>query len=78
LEHRFVWCETLTLRKVDQIYLECFEVWCWRRLDMIIWTERVKPEELRRDKKQRNILHTVKEKMEEVWIGHILRRNCLL
>jgi hypothetical protein len=43
---------------------------------MIIWTERVKTEVLHRDKNQKIILHTVKKK--EVWIGHILRRNCLL
>jgi hypothetical protein len=30
-----------TLRKVDQKYLEYFEMWCWRRLE-IIWTDSVK------------------------------------
>jgi hypothetical protein len=43
---------------------------------MIIWTESVKNEVFHRDKQQRNILHTGKKK--EVWIGHILRRNCFL
>jgi hypothetical protein len=27
--------ETGTLRKVDQKYLESFEVWCWRRMEKI-------------------------------------------
>jgi hypothetical protein len=27
--------ETWTLRKVDQQYLERFEMWCWRRMEKI-------------------------------------------
>jgi hypothetical protein len=26
--------ETWTLRKADQKYLESFEMWCWRRMDI--------------------------------------------
>jgi hypothetical protein len=69
--------ETWTLGKVDQKYLESFEMWCWRRLE-IIWTDRVRNEEvLHRVKEERNILHTIKRRKAN-WIGHILRRNCLL
>jgi hypothetical protein len=38
--------ETWTLRKIDQKYLECFEMWCWRRIEKIIWAERVRNEEI--------------------------------
>jgi hypothetical protein len=37
--------ETWTLRKVDQKYLEHFEMWCWRSMEKISWTDRVKNEE---------------------------------
>jgi hypothetical protein len=41
-------------------------------------TNRVRNEELlHRVKKDRNTLHTIKRKKAS-WIGHILRRNCLL
>jgi hypothetical protein len=33
--------ETWILRKVDQIYLESFEIWCWRRMEKISWTDLV-------------------------------------
>ena len=33
--------ENLTLQKVDQKYLESFEMWCWRRMEKISWTDRV-------------------------------------
>jgi len=70
--------QTWTLRAVDQKHLESFEMWCWRRLEKIIWTEHVRNEEvLPRVKEQRYILHEI-SKRKANWIGHILRRNCLL
>jgi len=55
-----------------------FEMWCWRSLGKISWTDRVRNEEvLLRVNEQRNILHEISERKEE-WIGHILRRNCFL
>jgi hypothetical protein len=53
-------------------------MWCWRRMDKISWTDHVRNEEaLLRIKEQRNILHEI-SKRKANWIGHILRRNCLL
>jgi hypothetical protein len=70
--------ETLTLRKLDQKYLESFEMWCWRRMEKISWTDRVNSEAvLHRVKEERNVLHTIRRRKEN-WIGHMLRRNCLL
>jgi hypothetical protein len=70
--------ETWTLWKVDRKYLESFEMWCWRRMEKIIWADRVRNEEvLNRVKEERNIVYTIKRRKAN-WIGHILRRNCLL
>jgi hypothetical protein len=70
--------ETWTLRAVDQKHLESFEMGYWRRMEKISWTDRVRHKEvLLRVKEQRNILHEIR-KQKANWIGHILRRNCLL
>ena len=70
--------ETWTLRATDQKRLESFEMWCWRRMEKISWTDHVRNEEvLLRVNKQRNILHEIRKRKAN-WIGHILRRNCLL
>jgi hypothetical protein len=54
------------------------EISCWRRMEKIRWTDRVNNEAvLRRVKEERNILHTERRRKSK-WIGHILRRNCLL
>jgi len=38
--------ETSTLRAVEQKYLESFEMWCWRRMEKISWTDHVRNEEV--------------------------------
>ena len=70
--------ETWTLRAVDQKHLESFEMWCWRRMEKISWTDHVRNEEvLLRVTEQRNILREISTRKGK-WIGHILHRNCLL
>jgi hypothetical protein len=70
--------ETWTLRAVDQKHLGSFEMWCWKRMEKISWTDHMRNEEvLLRVKKQRNILHEIR-KGKANWVGHILRRYCLL
>ena len=34
------------LRAVDQKHLESFEMWCWRRMENISWTDHMRNEEL--------------------------------
>jgi hypothetical protein len=38
--------ETGTLRSVDQKHVERFEMWYWRRMEKIIWTDHVRNEEV--------------------------------
>jgi hypothetical protein len=50
--------ETWALRAVNQKHLISFEMWCWRRMEKISWTDHVRNEEvLFRVKEQRYILH---------------------
>ena len=47
-------------------------------MEKISWTDHVRNEEvLLRVNGQRNILHEIRKRKAN-WIGHILRRNCLL
>ena len=47
-------------------------------MEKICWTDHVRNEEvLLRVNEQRNILHEIRKRKAN-WIGHILRRNCLL
>jgi hypothetical protein len=63
--------------KVVKLFLK-HPVLNWRRMEKISWTDHARNEEvLLRVKEQRNILHEIR-KGEANWIGHILRRNCIL
>ena len=42
LKQIFVW----TLRQIDQKHLESFEMWYWRRMEKIIWKDRMRNEEV--------------------------------
>jgi hypothetical protein len=70
--------ETWTLRKEEIRRLNALEMWLWRRMEKISWTEKKSNEE---------VLQMVGEKMTLVnaivcrkknWIGHILRHDGLL
>jgi hypothetical protein len=70
--------ETLTLRAVDQKHLKSYKIWCWRMMEKISWTDHVTNEKvLLTVKKQSKTLHEI-SKRNAYWIGHILRRYCLL
>jgi hypothetical protein len=63
--------------KVYQKYLESFGMWCWRRKEKISWTDCVRNKEILR-RAQREEYPTKIKTRKANWIGHILRRNCLL
>jgi hypothetical protein len=66
------------LWKADEKCLGTFEMWCWRRVEKISWTDRVINEDvLHRVKENRDIIQTMKRRRAN-WIGHIWRRNSLL
>ena len=55
--------ETWTLRAADQKYLESFEMWCWRMMEKISWTNHVRKEELLLIvNEQMNILHEIENR----------------
>jgi hypothetical protein len=68
--------ETWKLQTADQKYLESFEMWCWKRME-ISWTDRVR-NEVRQRVKGREEYPQIIKKRKDNWIGHILYRNCLL
>ena len=60
------------MRAVDQKQLGRVEMWRWRRMEKISWTDRVgNGEVLLRFEEQRNIAHELR-KWEAIWIGNIL------
>lgn len=70
--------ETWTLRKEDIRRLEAFEMWVWRRMEKISWTEKKTNEEvLDLVQEERSLVNTIRQRQRN-WIGHILRGESLL
>uniref|UniRef100_A0A8D8SEB1 Endonuclease-reverse transcriptase n=1 Tax=Cacopsylla melanoneura TaxID=428564 RepID=A0A8D8SEB1_9HEMI len=67
--------ETWTVSKNDKKRVEAFEMWCWRRMKKIKWTERVSNERvLEMVNEERQIWKEIQERRHR-WIGHIYRHN---
>jgi hypothetical protein len=45
-------------------------MWCWRRMEKISWTDRVRNEVLHKVKEERNLVHTIKRRKAN-WIGNM-------
>jgi hypothetical protein len=66
------------MRQEDIKRLEAFEMWIWRRMERISWTERRTNEEiLQLVEEKRSLIGTIRGRQKK-WIGHILRSDTLL
>ena len=55
-----------------------FEMWVWRRMERVKWTDKIKNAVvLERVEEVRIMLELISERKIN-WLGHWLRRNCLL
>ena len=68
--------ETWTLRQLER--KESFEMWCWRRMEKTKWSQKVTNEQVLDHIGEKRILLNNILRRKTNWIGHILRRNCLL
>ena len=58
--------------------MESSEIWSWRRIKKIKWSEKVtKVQVLELMVEKTTLVHNILRRKVN-WIGHILRRNCLL
>jgi hypothetical protein len=49
--------ETWLFQQVDQKYLESFEMWYWRRMEKISWTDHVRNEEVLQEARRTGIFY---------------------
>ena len=80
----FVWSvalcggETWTLRKEDIRRLRAFEMWMWRRVVRVLWTERKTGEEVLKMVETEGGMMDAIGGRQKRWLGHILRHDSLL
>ena len=70
--------ETWTLHWNEQKQLEAFEMWVWRRMERVKWTNKIKNAVvLERVGEGRKILELIRKRKRN-WLRHYRRKNCLL
>ena len=65
------------MRREDVKRIEAFDMWIWRSMERISWTEhRTYEEVLKKVEVKRSLMDIIRTKQQS-WIGHILRGNSL-
>lgn len=71
-------CETWTLGKPEKKRLEAFEMWCYRRMMKIKWTDMIRNEEvLTMVGEQKSLWKTLVRRRDRL-VGHVLRHPSLV
>ena len=70
-------CESWTLTQESRKRLEAMEMWCWRRMLKISWTERITNESILDDIGRRRELLAVIRRRQMRFLGHVVRRKDL-
>ena len=66
-------CETWTMRKKEIRSLEAFEMWIYRKMNRIRWTDKISNEELLKMlNRERNLVKEI-SKRKIKYAGHIFR-----
>ena len=66
--------ELYLVRNMNFKYLEIFKILCWRKMEEVSWTDRMRNKVLQRAIDEKNIVQQIKRRKTK-WISHIWRRN---
>ena len=65
-------CESWTIKKVEHQGIDAFELWCWRKLLRVPWTERRSNQSILKEINPEYSLEGLMLKLQ--YFGHLLRR----
>lgn len=71
-------CETWTLRKDEIRRIEACEMWLWRRLAKVKWSDKKTNEEVLRVVNEKRCIVSKIVNRKKNWIGHVMRGDGLL
>ena len=67
-------CESWTIKKAECRRIDAFELWCWRRLLRLPWTERKSNQSIRKEISPEYSLERLTLKLKLQYFGHLMRR----
>ena len=67
-------CESWTIKKAECQRIDAFELWCWRRLLRIPWTERWSNQSVLKEISPKYSLEGLMLQLKLPYFGHLMRR----
>ena len=67
-------CESWTIKKAECQRIDAFELWCWRRLLRVPWTERRSNQSILKEISPGCSLEGLMLKLKLQYFGHLIRR----
>ena len=67
-------CESWTVKKPECQRIDAFELWCWRRLLRVPWTERRSNQSILKEISSGCSLERMMLKLKLQYFGHLMRR----
>ena len=67
-------CESWTVKKVEHLRTDAFELWCWRRLLRVPWTARRSNKSILKEISPGCSLEGMMLKLKLQYFGHLMRR----
>ena len=67
-------CESWTIWKAEHRRIDAFELWCWRRLLRVLWTERRSKQSILREINPGCSLEGLMLKLKLQYFGHLIGR----
>ena len=68
-------CESWTVKKAECRRIDAFELWCWRRLLRVPWTERRSNQSILKEISPGISLEGMMLKLKLQYFGHLMRRG---
>ena len=68
-------CESWTVKKAECRRIDAFELWCWRQLLRILWTERRSNQSILKEISPEYSLEGLMLKLKLQYVGHLMRRT---
>ena len=67
-------CESWPIKKAERWRMDTFELWCWRRLLRVPWTERSSNQSILKEISPGCLLEGLMLKLKLQYFGHLMRR----
>ena len=65
-------CESWTVKKAERQRTDAFQLWCWRRLLRVLWTERISNQSILKELSPEYSLEGLRLKLKLQYFGHLM------